>query len=236
MRLQMFRAPGFRFSFSSMAATPKSFLALTLSIACTISLGDVSPAVATPAAKDKKPKPDPALKGLPITELSVDEAILHALNRLAYGPRPGDVERIKQMGLAKWIDQQLNPNSLDDKALEARLENLPTLRMSTTALMADYPQPKPKQPPPPSRANAPASAIESRAQAGSVDIASDSTPGVSKGVGESAEGSSPATSSPMKQPSGNARTQGAGKRSTLSIDPNAVPRPIADDSKRPARV
>jgi len=188
------------------------------------------------ALSDKKPKQDPALKGLPVTELSVDEAILHALNRLAYGPRPGDVERIKQMGLAKWIDQQLNPNSLDDKALEARLENLPTLRMSTTALMADYPQPKPKQPPPPSRANAPASAIESRAQAGSVDSASDSMPGVSKGVGESAEGSSPATSSPMKQPSGNARTQGAGKRSTLSIDPNAVPRPIADDSKRPARV
>src|SRR2546430_9801390 len=38
-------------------------------------------------SKDKKQKPDPALKGLPITELSPDEAILHALNRLAYGDR-----------------------------------------------------------------------------------------------------------------------------------------------------
>src|SRR5258708_20165624 len=65
------------------------------------------------AAKDKK-KADPALKGLPITELSSDEAILHALNRLAYGPRPGDIERVRQMGLAKWIEQQLNPNSIDD--------------------------------------------------------------------------------------------------------------------------
>ena len=51
--------------------------------------------VSAAAAKDKKPKQDPTLKGLPVTELSVDEAILHALNRLAYGPRPGDMERIK---------------------------------------------------------------------------------------------------------------------------------------------
>jgi hypothetical protein len=79
---------------------------------------------------------------LPITELSVDEAILHALNRLAYGPRPGDVERVKQMGLAKWIDEQLNPGAIDDKALEARLENYPTLRMSSAKLLDEYPQPK----------------------------------------------------------------------------------------------
>src|ERR1700757_4205427 len=93
-------------------------------------------------ARDKKPKQEPALKGLPITELSADEAILHALNRLAYGPRPGDVERVRQMGLAKWIDQQLNPNSIDNKAVEARLETYPTLRMSSATILAQYPQPK----------------------------------------------------------------------------------------------
>src|ERR1700723_2309735 len=113
--------------------TPRSFLAAILSVACMFSVGiDVTSLSATPpAAKDKKPKQDPALKNLPITELSADEAIFHALNRLAYGPRPGDVERVRQMGLAKWIDQQLNPNSIDDKALEARLESYPTLRMSS---------------------------------------------------------------------------------------------------------
>ena len=54
------------------------------------------------------------LKGLPVTELSTGEAIQHALNRLAYGPptgREGDVERVKQMGLAKWIDLQLGENT-----------------------------------------------------------------------------------------------------------------------------
>src|ERR1700681_4128475 len=104
-----------------------------------------APLAAAVPAKDKKPKQDAALKGLPITELSADEAILHALNRLAYGPRPGDVARVRQMGLAKWIERQLNPNSIDDRAVDARLENYPTLRMSSAQLLAEYPQPKQAQ-------------------------------------------------------------------------------------------
>ena len=122
-------------------------LAVILSFACVLSLGIELPASAAnpPSVKDKKPKNDPALKGLPITELSPDEAILHALNRLAYGPRPGDVERVRQMGLAKWIEQQLNPNSIDDRALDARLADYPTLRMSTAKLIDEYPQPKPAE-------------------------------------------------------------------------------------------
>src|SRR6266403_106792 len=127
----------------SISATPRSILAAALSFACVFSLTFEIPVVAAipAAAKDKK-KTDPGLKGLPITELSSDEAILHALNRLAYGPRPGDVERVRQMGLAKWIEQQLNPNAIEDGAAEARLEQFPTLRMSTAKLLAENPQPK----------------------------------------------------------------------------------------------
>src|ERR1700726_1477425 len=129
---------------ATVSLRPKALLAAFLSIACVLSLGVDVPAIAViPAgAKDQKPKQDPALKGLPITELTVDEAILHAMNRLAYGPRPGDVERVRQMGLAKWIDQQLAPDSIDDKAVNARLENLPTLPMSSARLIEEYPQPK----------------------------------------------------------------------------------------------
>ena len=111
---------------------PKALLASVLALACFCSLGMEAPATwaAPPApSKDKKPKLDPALKGLPITELAPDEAILHALNRLAYGPRPGDVEKVRQMGLASWIDLQLKPNLIDDHSLDARLENLPTLEV-----------------------------------------------------------------------------------------------------------
>jgi uncharacterized protein (DUF1800 family) len=86
-------------------------------------------------------KQNPVLAGLPITELTEQQAILHALDRLGYGLRPGDVARVQQMGLAKWIDQQLRPESIDDSAVEARLQEFPTLTMSSGTLVADFPRP-----------------------------------------------------------------------------------------------
>ena len=82
-----------------------------------------------------------SLKGLPSTDLSEDEAIVHALNRLGYGPRPGDLQRVKEMGLAKWIDRQLRPESINDTGLEARLSRFPTLSMSSEALLEKFPRP-----------------------------------------------------------------------------------------------
>ena len=95
------------------------------------------------AAKDKKAKSaesSKATKALPIQDLTEDEAILQALNRLGFGPRPGDLERVKEMGLQKWIDQQLRPDSINDSALEARLDRFPTLRMSSSKLVDEFPQ------------------------------------------------------------------------------------------------
>jgi uncharacterized protein (DUF1800 family) len=80
---------------------------------------------------------------LPQTSLTQDQAILHALNRLGYGPRPGDVARVKEIGLAKWIDQQLRPETIDDSQEEARLrEGFPTLSMSSGELVEKFPQPR----------------------------------------------------------------------------------------------
>ena len=83
-----------------------------------------------------------SLQGLPSTDLTESEAIAHALNRLGYGPRPGDIERVKRMGLGKWIDQQLHPESLDAHALDARLRRYTTLTMSSTQLMEKFPAPR----------------------------------------------------------------------------------------------
>jgi uncharacterized protein (DUF1800 family) len=249
---------------------PRAFLAAALSVSCVLTLGVDLPAVAAnfaSPAKDKKTKQVPALKGLPVTELSADEAVLHALNRLAYGPRPGDVERVKQLGLSKWIDQQLAPNSIDDKALSARLENFPTLGMSAARLIEDYPQPKQAE----KQAEKRAAAGNDRRPSGGQGDASRNMPGGANGngqqmdesmappsssaaVGQSAQKDSPEVNmadkssvpAPMKaqplatDPSvvGNPATVGGGgKRNVLSgPDPNAVPRAIADDSKRPQRV
>ncbi len=101
-----------------------------------------SAANAAPKSDDAKIVLDKKFKGnLPITELTEDQAILHALNRLAYGPRPGDVERIRQMGLETWVDQQLHPESIDDSGLDERLERYPTLKMSSQQLLEAYPPP-----------------------------------------------------------------------------------------------
>src|SRR3989441_3099821 len=75
------------------------------------------------------------------TRLSEDQRILHVLNRLGFGARPGDVERVKTMGVDKYIEQQLSPDKIDDAASEAKLQNLETLRMTSAQLYEKYPQP-----------------------------------------------------------------------------------------------
>jgi uncharacterized protein (DUF1800 family) len=244
--------------------TSRSLLACFLSFSTLLSLGIELPATAA----EKKPKQDPILKGLPITDLTADEAILHALNRLAYGPRPGDIERIKQTGLAKWIDQQLNPNSINDSAVEARLEIYPTLRMRTSQLLAEYPNPKQaakqevkaqnqnqnqNQSQQPGAAAAAVIARDMQSKSSSADPVQQTAQGADAGVttmvqemdssvgpaksadssGSSMFASNPDTPSPMKL---NPPTRGASQRDPLGMDPNAVPRAISDDSKRPQRV
>jgi uncharacterized protein (DUF1800 family) len=64
---------------------------------------------------------------------------LHAMNRLTFGPRPGDVQQVMAMGVDQWIDLQLHPGKIDDSALDSRLEPLRTLRMSAKEIAEDFP-------------------------------------------------------------------------------------------------
>jgi len=67
---------------------------------------------------------------------------LHALNRLTFGPRSGDLRQVMAMGLDRWIEMQLHPEKIDDSALNARLEPLRTIRMSTKEIAEDFPDPQ----------------------------------------------------------------------------------------------
>ncbi|HEU4367434.1 MAG TPA: DUF1800 domain-containing protein [Methylomirabilota bacterium] len=80
---------------------------------------------------------------LPLTTLDPDRQVLHVLSRLAYGPRPGDVERVRAMGLAAWIERQLEPERIPDELVERRLGAYPTLRMTTAELFQEFPRPDP---------------------------------------------------------------------------------------------
>ncbi|MEJ7616413.1 MAG: DUF1800 family protein [Pyrinomonadaceae bacterium] len=73
--------------------------------------------------------------------LSEQQRIIHVLNRLGFGPRPGDVASVKRMGLENYIEQQLHPERLSDEAAEAKLKNLTTLALTTAELYAKYPNP-----------------------------------------------------------------------------------------------
>jgi uncharacterized protein (DUF1800 family) len=101
--------------------------------------------LAAPDGKDAKPKTPAAQKSskaLSTGDLTEDEAVLHALNRLGFGPRPGDLELVKQMGLQNWIEEQLNPNSINDVGLEDRLQRFPTLKMTSAKLLEEFPEPQ----------------------------------------------------------------------------------------------
>ncbi|HEX4278634.1 MAG TPA: DUF1800 domain-containing protein [Bryobacteraceae bacterium] len=78
--------------------------------------------------------------------LSPDRQVLQALNRLAFGPRPGDVEEVRRMGVAKWIELQLHPERIPENPdLDAKLKPLETLRMSLPEIVTKY-TPAPQQP------------------------------------------------------------------------------------------
>src|SRR5208337_1564166 len=64
---------------------------------------------------------------------------LHALDRLTFGPRPGDVQSVVSMGVDKWIDQQLHPERIDNSAMQSRLAGYRTLEMSSREMLLEFP-------------------------------------------------------------------------------------------------
>lgn len=96
--------------------------------------------VAIPAgfARTSKPKTDEARQFR--SKLSKDQRVLHALDRLTFGPRPGDVARVRRLGLKKWLDQQLHPERIaENPDLETRLAPLEALRMTQIETLQHYP-------------------------------------------------------------------------------------------------
>jgi uncharacterized protein (DUF1800 family) len=86
------------------------------------------------ALGNKKDNPTSA-----VTQMDQQKRAVHALNRLTFGPRPGDVDHVMAIGVDKWIDQQLHPDKIDDSALDARLSPLRTLHMDTREIVENFP-------------------------------------------------------------------------------------------------
>jgi uncharacterized protein (DUF1800 family) len=72
-------------------------------------------------------------------KLSSDRQIIQALNRLTFGPRPGDAEEVRRIGLAKWMERQLHPDQIaENPVLEKRLMPLKSLRMPVSEVVSTY--------------------------------------------------------------------------------------------------
>ena len=98
-----------------------------------------------PAPLAIAPEPPPRYRvTLARSPLPEKQQIVHVLNRLGYGPRPGDVERVKRQGLNAWIERQLEPERIEDQSLEAMLGAFPVLAMSAAQLYQEFPAPRPQ--------------------------------------------------------------------------------------------
>jgi len=73
------------------------------------------------------------------TQLQGDQRIIHMLNRFTFGPRPGDLDAVRNMGLDHWFDRQLHPQMMDQAALNARLAQYPAMQTSSEDLLYRLP-------------------------------------------------------------------------------------------------
>ena len=81
----------------------------------------------------------PARQPYQANQLRGDERILHALNRFTFGPRPGDLDTVRAMGLENWFTQQLHPETVDNTELAARLSQFPAMQWNTRDLLYRMP-------------------------------------------------------------------------------------------------
>jgi uncharacterized protein (DUF1800 family) len=103
--------------------------------------------------------------------MTADQRVAHVLSRLTFGARPGDFEKVKAMGVDAFINQQLDPDSIDNSGMSARLRKLPTLNLATPVIIEQYTPPKPVAAPSPAPALAmPAQSSESKVLVGAAPL------------------------------------------------------------------
>lgn len=94
----------------------------------------LSTPLGTLAQKGKPAKP-------PINKLTEEQKAIHLLDRLSFGPRPGDVERVVKIGWETYLDQQMSPDKIADDVLTQKLQPLSTLTMSQEEIAKVYEPP-----------------------------------------------------------------------------------------------
>lgn len=99
-----------------------------------------APAVGTAQRATRGPASRTHAVAPAIREQTADQQVMQVLNRLAFGPRPGEAAQVRAMGVDAWIDQQLHPERVDDTAMDQMLARYPMLQQDQNALAMQYAQ------------------------------------------------------------------------------------------------
>ena len=112
-------------------------LCYTLCVPAPISAAQPAADPSQPPANAKS-RPNNAPNSVSV-QLRGDDRILHALNRFTFGPRTGDLEAVRKIGLDQWFDEQLRPAAIDETDLNARLAQFPAMQWSMQDLFFRLP-------------------------------------------------------------------------------------------------
>jgi uncharacterized protein (DUF1800 family) len=102
-----------------------------------------SPVGASQEAKSQKQKgAQGASQSDTAKKLTEEQKVAHLLDRVTFGARPGDVERVMKLGWEKYLDEQLRPERISDQVAEQRLKNIESIHLSSAELAKNYPPPQ----------------------------------------------------------------------------------------------
>ncbi|MGH9767314.1 MAG: DUF1800 domain-containing protein [Blastocatellia bacterium] len=94
-------------------------------------------------AKGQKRKADQtATRNTDTKKLTEEQRVVHLLDRVTFGARPGDVERVINLGWQKYLDEQLNPERISNQVVEQKLQNIERIHLSNAELAKNYPPPQ----------------------------------------------------------------------------------------------
>ncbi|MFQ5683598.1 MAG: DUF1800 domain-containing protein [Candidatus Binatia bacterium] len=71
--------------------------------------------------------------------LTKEQKAIHFLNRISFGATPGEVEKVKRLGISPYLENQLHPEAIPDPVLEKKLAEFKTLGLDTRQLFELYP-------------------------------------------------------------------------------------------------
>ncbi len=106
-----------------------------LSLVCPVSPAEMPSSGSGLVADHPKADHSSARPAYRSTQLQGDARILHALNRFTFGPRQGDLDAVRAIGLEKWFENQLHPAAIDETNLQAHLAEYPAMQWTPEELL-----------------------------------------------------------------------------------------------------